>query len=146
MFSPVTLGSEAGGSASRPILLSPWTTCQPAGFLTATANVPTAATIPDSVPIRTANGTAGAHDGTATDHDGTATSYDGTAANHDGTATDHDGTAADHDGTATDHDGTAIDVNGAAIHSAGSVSISRTEVLVTATAIHTGTYFHTSIL
>ena len=132
MFSPVTLGSEAGGSTSRPILLSPWTTCQPAGFLTATANVPTAATIPDSVPIRTANGTAGAHDGTATDHDGTATSYDGTAA--------------DHDGTATDHDGTAIDVNGAAIHSAGSVSISRTEVLVTATAIHTGTYFHTSIL
>ena len=121
MSSPVILGSKAGrGYASRPLLLllSPWTACQPAGFLTATANVPTAATIPNPVPVWTANGTTGASDESAADHDGSATSYDGAA---------------------TDSDGTATNVNGTAIHSAGSVSVSRTEVLVTAAAVRTGT-------
>ena len=92
-----------------------WTACQPAGFLIATVNVSTAATIPNPVPVWTANGTT---DESAADHDGSATSYDGTA---------------------TDSDGTATNVNGTAIHSAGSVSVSRTEVLVTAAAVRTGT-------
>ena len=118
MSSPVILGY-----ASRPLLLllllSPWTACQPAGFLTATANVPTtAATIPNPVPVWTANGTTGASDESAANHDGSTTSYDGTA---------------------TDNDGTTTNVNGTAIHSAGSVSVSRTEVFVTAAAVCTGT-------
>ena len=64
-----------------------WTACQPAGFLTATVNVSTAATFPNPVPVWTANGTTGASDESAADHDGSATSYDGAATNHDGSAT-----------------------------------------------------------
>lgn len=135
LYSSDRCSSAIGSKAGRSACLLPGTAYQSRCFFTAPVNVPTAAAIPRSVPVWTANGGSANVDGTTAD----GSTADGTAANGiavDGSAAD--GSAADGttvDGTAvngTTADGSTDDVyhgSASALAAAGYIPLPCTEVL-----------------
>lgn len=135
MYSSDRCSSAIGSKAGRNACLLPGTAHQSCSFFTAPVNVPTAAAIPHSVPVWTANGGSANVNGTTAD--GTAANgiaVNGTAANGstaDGTTVD--GTAVN--GTAvngTAADGSTDDVyhgSASALAAAGYIPVPCTEVL-----------------